>query len=88
MKNVSLVRKSSQVISGRTSIPGESIGTMITEMPRCLGASWSVRTQSHSCVAMCARLFQIFCPLMTHSSPSRSARVFRLARSVPAFGSE
>ena len=28
-----------------------------------------------------------FCPLMTHESPSRSARVFTLARSLPASGS-
>ena len=35
-----------------------------------------------------APLFQIFDPLITHSSPSRTARVRRLARSVPALGSE
>ena len=32
------------VRSGRTSIPGVSIGTINHEMPRCLGASASVRT--------------------------------------------
>ena len=61
---------------------------MITEMPLCLGSVGSVRTQSHSWVAICARLFQILEPLITHSSPSSSARVRRLARSVPASGSE
>jgi hypothetical protein len=47
-----------------------------------------VRTQSHSWVARCAPLFQILLPLITQYSPSRVARVRRLAKSVPASGSE
>ena len=31
---------------GRTSMPGESIGMIIQVMPRCLGASGSVRASS------------------------------------------
>ncbi len=73
---------------GRTSIPGALIGTMITEMPRCLAAAGSVRTHSHWWVAVAALLFQILLPLITHSSPSSSARVRSDARSVPASGSE
>ena len=34
------------------------------------------------------REVHIFCPLITHSSPSSTARVLRLARSVPEPGSE
>src|SRR5262245_7967650 len=87
-KNVSLVRYPDQAYSGGIDTPGLSTGTMITEIPRWRGASGSVRTHSHSWVDLCAPLFQIFDPLITHSSPSRTARVRRLARSVPAFGSE
>ena len=61
---------------------------MIIEMPWCLRASGSVRTATQLWVAVCAPVFQIFWPLMTHSSPSSSARVVSAARSVPAFGSE
>jgi len=88
LKNVSLVRYPDHAYSGWISMPGLSIGTAITEMPRCRGASGSVRTHSHSWVDRWAPLFQIFDPLITHSSPSRTARVRRLARSVPALGSE
>ena len=35
-----------RVCIGRTSMPGESIGMTIQVMPRCLGASGSVRTSS------------------------------------------
>jgi hypothetical protein len=87
-KNVWLTRWSRQLMRGRTSMPGKSIGIMMSDRPRCLGASWSVRTSSHSCVAEWAKLFQILEPLITHSSPSRSARVRSEARSVPASGSE
>ena len=88
VKKVSLIRQSAQVRSGRTSIPLVSIGTMMTDSPLCLAAVRSVRTNSHSWVAECAKLFQILDPLITHSSPSSSAWVRRLARSVPALGSE
>ena len=36
---------------------------------------------------MCARVVHTFCPLSTHSSPSRSARVESPATSDPAPGS-
>ena len=69
-------------------MPGQSIGTMITEMPRCR-ARFGIGAHAQPFVgARWAPLFQIFEPLITHSSPSRTARVRRLARSVPASGSE
>ena len=37
--------------------------------------------------ATCAMLVHTFCPLITHSSPSRTARVARAATSEPAPGS-
>ena len=45
------------------------------------------QSTKHQCEE-CASEVQTFCPSMTHSSPSRWARVERLARSEPAFGSE
>ena len=36
--------------AGESSTPGLSIGTTMTEIPRCRGASGSVRTHSHSWV--------------------------------------
>ena len=38
--------------------------------------------------AWCASVVQTFCPVTTHSFPSRTARVFSEARSDPASGSE
>ena len=67
--------------------PGASVGTMKIEMPWCFGASGSVRAASQMCVATSASEVQIFWPLITHSSPTRTARVRSEARSVPAFGS-
>src|SRR5205823_1517072 len=57
-------------------------------MPLCLGTPASVRTSSRHQSATCALLDQTFCPLTTHSSPSRSARQRSAARSEPAPGSE
>ena len=68
--------------------PGASIGTIIIEMPLCLGASGSVRRATQLWVAMCAMVFHIFWPLITHSSPSSTARVRSAAMSVPASDSE
>ena len=73
---------------GRISIPGASIGQMTQVMPRWRGASGSVRTSSSWNCATCAKLVHTFCPLTTRTSPSTTARVCRLARSEPAFGSE
>ena len=61
---------------------------MINEMPRCFGASGSVRTRMYMLSALWALLVQIFWPLITYSSPSRTARVWTEARSEPAPGSE
>ena len=76
--------------SGRTSMPGASIGTISQVIPACLRTSGSgfVRTSISQYSATWPKLVQIFWPLSTYSSPSRSARVRRLARSDPAFGSE
>ncbi len=57
-------------------------------MPRCFGASGSVRASMNIQSARWAPEVQIFWPLMTYSSPSRTARVCSDARSDPAPGSE
>ena len=69
---------------GRISTPGTSIGHTKYEMPRCLGASGSVRASRIPNLAMWAKLVHTFWPLITHSSPSRTARVVSDARSEPA----
>ncbi|CAB4833191.1 unannotated protein [freshwater metagenome] len=56
-------------------------------MPRCLGASGFVRASTKIQFASLARVCQIFWPVITHSSPSSSAFVRKLARSLPASGS-
>ena len=48
--------------------------TSMQEMPRCFGASGSVRTRSSHQSASWPSVVQIFCPLITQSSPSRTAR--------------
>ena len=53
---------------------------------RCLGASRSVRHSTKHHCAQCASDVHTFWPVITHSSPSSSARVCTLARSEPAFG--
>jgi hypothetical protein len=57
-------------------------------MPLCFGTSGSVRAIRIPNCALWPPLVQILEPLTTYSSPSRSARVPRLARSEPASGSE
>ena len=56
-------------------------------MPSCFGASGSVRAIRIPNFENCASEVQIFCPLTTHSSPSRTARVPSDARSDPDPGS-
>ena len=51
------------------------------------GGGPQFRTASQMWVATSASEVQIFWPLITHSSPTRTARVRSEARSVPAFGS-
>ena len=57
-------------------------------MPCCFFASGSVRTRQKIQSAYCASVVQVFWPLTTYSSPSRTAVVFSDARSEPALGSE
>ena len=57
-------------------------------MPLCFGASGSVRTYSWHQSARCPSEVQIFWPLTTKWSPSRTARVRSDARSEPASGSD
>ena len=70
------------------STPGASIGTRKAVSPLCLTTSGSVRVISSPHCENWAPELQVFCPLTIHSSPSRSARHDRLARSEPAPGSE
>ncbi len=56
-------------------------------MPRCLGASGSVRASRIPKSAVSALDVQTFWPSTTNWSPSRRARVCSPARSLPAPGS-
>ena len=56
-------------------------------MPWCFGASGFVRANSMPRSHHCAAEFHTFCPETMKSSPSRTARHPRLARSEPAPGS-
>ena len=56
-------------------------------MPRCLASVGLVRHSTKIQLAVWPLDVQIFWPLITHSSPSRTARVPRLARSEPLSGS-
>ncbi len=73
--------------SGRTSTPGWSISNAKYEMPVCFGAFGSVRAISIPRLQICAVDVHTFWPVMTHSSPSRSALHCSPARSEPAPGS-
>src|SRR5262245_27240960 len=73
---------------GLTVMPGLCMSTRRKEMPRCFGALESVRTSRIHQSAYCPILVQIFCPLTTKSSPSRTAFVCSEARSEPELGSE
>src|SRR4051812_24690536 len=57
-------------------------------MPLCFGASGSVRARRMPHSLSAAIDVQTFCPVTTHSSPSRTALVLTPARSDPAPGSE
>ena len=82
-----LVVSSPMVGMGCRSNPGELVGTRNMVMPLCLGSVGSVLVIRKIWVANWALVVKIFCPLMTHSSPSRSARVLALAMSDPPSGS-
>ena len=73
--------------SGRTSTPGLSMSIRNAVIPLCLGTSGFVRASSSPNLERWARVVQTFCPLRIHSSPSRTARVDRLATSEPEPGS-
>ncbi len=72
---------------GRRVMPGVSSGTRSAEMPRCAGASGSVRTRTMQCVAHMPIEVQTFVPFTTKWSSSSTARQRRPARSLPASGS-
>ena len=57
-------------------------------MPDCCLALVSVRTRQNIQSAKWPSVFQVFWPLTTKWSPSRTARVRSEARSEPAPGSE
>ena len=66
---------------------GSRMSTMKKVIPRCFGASGSVRAIRMPKSACWALEVQTFWPSTTHSSPSRTARVASDARSEPAPGS-
>ena len=69
-------------------MPGVFMSTSRKLMPLCFAASGLVRTSRKHQSATWAIDVQTFWPLTTNASSSRTARVCRLARSEPAFGSE
>ncbi len=75
-------------LMGRTVTPGVSMSMRRKVMPECFGASKSVRTRMNIQSALSANEVHTFCPFSTKTSPSRTARVWRPARSEPAPGSE
>ena len=89
-------RKTSQNVSseidairmGSIRTPGECRSRMRQEMPRCFGASGSVRAYRVHQRDSWAWVVQILWPLTRNTSPSRSARVRRPAKSDPASGSD
>ena len=70
------------------SMPGWWIGTMNTVRPRCFGTSQLVRARHSAQSDHQAPVVQIFEPLRTHSSPSRTAVVCAPATSEPPLGSD
>ena len=74
--------------SGLMVMPGASMGTTKVLSPLCFGVSGSVRAAIQPQLERWAPVVQIFCPLMTKSSPSWTALVWSEARSEPAPGSE
>jgi hypothetical protein len=68
-------------------MPGVSIGTRNIVSPRCLDTSGFVRVSRNTKCASCAIDVNTFSPLITQSSPSRTAVVCDAATSEPASGS-
>ena len=87
--HTSLTSKPPSISSiGRTSTPSRLMSISSIEMPRCFLASGSVRTKVKIQSACWPSVVQVFWPLTTQSSPSRTAVVRSDARSEPASGSE
>ena len=74
--------------SGRVSTVESCMSTTNAVRPACLTASGSVRTTSRPQRARWASVVQTFWPLTIHSSPSRTPRDDRPAKSEPEPGSE
>ena len=72
---------------GWISTPGASSGTMNIVRPSCLGTSKSERVSMNTCDDSCAVDVNIFCPSITHSSPSRTDLHLAAAASDPESGS-
>ncbi len=70
-----------------TSKPGESVGTRNAVMPSPSPGLPDVRAMIMSYCALWMPVFQVFSPLMTHSSPSRTAVVSMHVASEPWSGS-
>ncbi len=89
-------RKTSQNVSseidairmGSILTPGACRSRIRQEMPRCFGASGSVRAYRVHHRDRWACVVHILCPFTRKTSPSRSARVRRPAKSDPASGSD
>src|SRR5215208_5644037 len=82
-----LVRSPSTVRTPWISMPGESRGTRDMVRLLCCGASGSVLVIRKTYWQLCAPVVNIFEPLITHESPSRTARVLHVAMSEPPSGS-
>ena len=70
-----------------TEKPAAFVGTMKQLMPSARPSSPEVRAKIMSCVAVCMPLLKRFLPLITQSSPSRTAFVSSHVASEPWFGS-
>ena len=71
----------------RMSTPGVSLGTTNIDIRRWAGSSGSVTARTIRNEAKLACEENHFSPLMTHSSPSSSARVTNCVGSEPPWGS-
>ena len=72
------------VVAGRIVMPSASMGTMNMLIPACGGLAFGSVRAARNMYFPHQVVVQIFCPLMTHASPSRTALVRSAARSEPA----
>ena len=82
---MSCARRPSFPLIGRRSKPSESVGTRKHVSPRA--PSPPVRANTSATLAHVPSVMKIFEPLISQSSPSRSARVVSEAGSEPEPGS-